>query len=126
MRAVSKRFLLLFLVVPLVAFHDPADPGVKYRAEITRTEYGIPHIIARNWEGLGYGHGYAYAQDNFCVLLQEIVVANGQSDLLVQLYGERGKFQKQFAMFLQRLAREPQLPLADAVRITREVAGAPG
>jgi acyl-homoserine-lactone acylase len=85
MRAVSKRFLLLFLVVPLVAFHDPADPGVKYRAEITRTEYGIPHIIASNWEGLGYGHGYAYAQDNFCVLMREIVVANGQS---AEFFGE--------------------------------------
>lgn len=46
---------------------------------IVRTSYGVPHITASNWRGLGYGYGYAYAQDNFCVLMREILHAEGRS-----------------------------------------------
>jgi acyl-homoserine-lactone acylase len=35
-----------------------------YSAEIRRTEYGIPHILASDYGSLGYGYGYAFAQDN--------------------------------------------------------------
>jgi acyl-homoserine-lactone acylase len=54
-------------------------PGSTYNARVTRTEYGIPHVQARDWGSLGYGHGYSYAQDNYCVLMREIVFANGRS-----------------------------------------------
>ncbi len=47
-------------------------------AEIRRTSFGIPQIIARDEKSLGYGIGYAYAQDNFCVLADEIVTVNGE------------------------------------------------
>ena len=57
----------------------------NYRAEITRTEYGIPHIKADDWGSLGYGYGYAYAQDNFCVVMREVVLASGRS---AELMGE--------------------------------------
>ncbi len=56
-----------------------APAPAVYRADITRTEYGIPHIVAEDWGGLGYGHGYAFAQDNYCALMQEIVRAGGES-----------------------------------------------
>ena len=49
-----------------------APVPVVYRAEITRTQYGIAHIVAEDWGGLGYGHGYAFAQDNYCSLMQDI------------------------------------------------------
>lgn len=45
--------------------------------EIRRTSYGIPHIKAANEAGIGYGVGYAYAQDNFCLLAEEIITVNG-------------------------------------------------
>ena len=38
-----------------------ANPG--YSANITRTTYGIPHIVADDWGSLGFGQGYAFAQD---------------------------------------------------------------
>jgi acyl-homoserine-lactone acylase len=47
-------------------------------AEIRRTSFGIPHIRAENERGLGYGIGYAYAQDNLCLLANEIATVNGQ------------------------------------------------
>lgn len=51
----------------------------NYEAKIVRTTYGIPHITADDWGSLGFGQGYAYAQDNFCVLMKEVLRANGES-----------------------------------------------
>ncbi len=49
----------------------------KYSAEIRRTAYGIPHIKAADEGSLGFGVAYAYAQDNFCMLADEILTVNG-------------------------------------------------
>ncbi|MBK5418472.1 acylase [Pseudomonas sp. TH31] len=46
--------------------------------EIRRTSFGVPHIRAENERGLGYGIGYAYAQDNLCLMANEIVTVNGE------------------------------------------------
>nr|WP_301308834.1 acylase [Pseudomonas migulae] len=47
-------------------------------ADIRRTSFGVPHIRAENERGLGYGIGYAYAQDNLCLLANEITTVNGE------------------------------------------------
>ncbi len=49
----------------------------RFAATITRTTYGIPHIRASNWGGLGYGVAYAYAQDNLCMLAEEFATVAG-------------------------------------------------
>lgn len=50
---------------------------VQYDAQVLRTSYGIPHIQATDWGSLGYGYGYAFAQDNVCVLAREVLVGTG-------------------------------------------------
>jgi acyl-homoserine-lactone acylase len=55
-----------------------AAHGAGLKAEIVRTAYGIPHITAPDFAGLGYGAGYAYAQDNLCLLANELVTVNGE------------------------------------------------
>ena len=60
------------LAVTLATADDP-----RYSAEIRRTEYGIPHIVARDYGSLGYGYGYAFAQDNLCVLADRVVTLRG-------------------------------------------------
>jgi len=52
--------------------------STAYSAEIRRTEYGVPHILARNYAGLGYGYGYAFAQDNMCVMANRVVTLRGE------------------------------------------------
>ncbi|MBK3442933.1 bifunctional acylase PvdQ [Pseudomonas lactis] len=47
-------------------------------ADIRRTSYGVPHIRAVDERGLGVGMGYAYAQDNLCLLANEVTTVNGQ------------------------------------------------
>jgi len=73
----------------LVACSDSSDrraavvpelpPEAGYSADIVWTEYGIPHITADDWGSLGYGNAYAYAQQNYCVIMKEYVRANGES-----------------------------------------------
>ncbi|MEV0822037.1 penicillin acylase family protein [Nonomuraea rubra] len=55
----------------------PAPAG-RYTAEIRRTEYGIPHVTAKDHGGLGFGYGYAFAQDNLCVLASWVITLRGE------------------------------------------------
>ncbi|MET8704448.1 penicillin acylase family protein [Kitasatospora sp. NPDC004723] len=58
-----------------------AGPGADrggWTTEIRRTEYGVPHIVARDFGGLGYGYGYAFAQDNLCQLADQVVSMRGE------------------------------------------------
>ena len=54
------------------------SPSIDTSAEIRRTGFGVPHIRAQDERGLGFGIGYAYAQDNICLLANEIVTVKGQ------------------------------------------------
>ena len=65
---------------PVVAAHrasllHPAD-GVR-RARITITEHGIPHIVAKDYESLGYGEGFATARTSVCNLADTVMTARG-------------------------------------------------
>lgn len=55
-----------------------AAAGKSYQASITRTTYGIPHITADTWQGVGYGVAYAYAEDNLCLLAEEFATVAGE------------------------------------------------
>ena len=54
------------------------EDGV-YRAKITRTEHGIPHIVARDYGSLGYGEGYATAETSICNLVDTVMTARGSA-----------------------------------------------
>lgn len=58
----------------LVAFDDDN----KLEAEILRTTYGVPHIYADNLESLAFGMGYAFAEDNICVLADQVIRFNSE------------------------------------------------
>ncbi len=52
--------------------------GTANAVTVTRDTNGIPHIVASNFEGLGYGEAWAFAQDNFCTLAQDFVTVEGK------------------------------------------------
>lgn len=52
---------------------NPTPTTPKYTAKIKRTSYGIPHITADNYGSLGFGQGYAFAQDHVCTLADQIL-----------------------------------------------------
>jgi len=55
-----------------------AESGGTYDATVTRTTYGIPHIKADDYGSLGYGYGYAFAEDNLCVILEDLLTIRGE------------------------------------------------
>lgn len=54
----------------------PADG--KLEATIRRTDGGVPHIKADNLKSAAFGHGYAQAQDNVCLLAEAVVKARSE------------------------------------------------
>jgi acyl-homoserine-lactone acylase len=44
---------------------------------VTRDAAGIAHVVARNFTALGYGEGYAFAQDNLCTFANDVVTLEG-------------------------------------------------
>jgi acyl-homoserine-lactone acylase len=89
--AVIAATLVALLASPPLANAAPpgADPpgqkqlrgrsgtGSVYAATIRRTEYGIPHVLAADFGGLGYGYGHAFAEDNLCTLAEMVVTVSG-------------------------------------------------
>ncbi|WP_177421312.1 MULTISPECIES: acylase [Pseudomonas] len=80
------------LATALVAFNVGAAPvqsaAADASAQIRRTSYGVPHIVAKDERGLGYGIGYAYAQDNLCLLANEVLTVSGERS---RYFGAKGK-----------------------------------
>jgi acyl-homoserine-lactone acylase len=50
----------------------------SYNAEIRYTSYGVPHIKADSYGDLGYGIGYAHAQENLCTLSEQLMKLKGE------------------------------------------------
>nr|AHE14768.1 aculeacin-A acylase [uncultured bacterium] len=89
--------LVLGLVVALTASAPPAsasevlgqDGATRYRAEVRRTAHGIPHVRASDYGSLGFGYGYASAEDNVCVLAEEFVTLAGERS---RFFGPEGTY----------------------------------
>ncbi|WP_166223723.1 penicillin acylase family protein [Pseudomonas atagonensis] len=78
---ISRQLTGLSLAGLFLGFSVSAQalsPSGQASADIRRTAFGVPHISAPDERGLGFGIGYAYAQDNLCLLANEIVTVNGQ------------------------------------------------
>lgn len=58
---------------------------------IVRTTYGIPHITASDWRGLGYGYGYVAAEDNLCILADAFVTFRGERSRYFGATARRGR-----------------------------------
>lgn len=52
---------------------DPSE-----QVQITYTSYGVPHIEASSYRGLGYGIGYSQASENLCTLSEQILKLQGE------------------------------------------------
>lgn len=55
--------------------HRTSHGGLS--AVIRYTEYGVPHIVAKDCANLGFGTGWAQAPDQVCVLADGFVTVRG-------------------------------------------------
>jgi acyl-homoserine-lactone acylase len=83
-----KRIGILAAGCAAVLAAPAIEAKPRFDATITRTTYGIPHIEARDWRGVGYGVAYAYAQDNLCLLAEEFATVAGERS---RHWGPEGK-----------------------------------
>ncbi len=114
------RRVFAALVLPLVLFAcsdsndtfvpetpEPPPAGPTFAADIVWTEFGIPHVTAEDWGGLGYGYGWAYSTQNYCVVMAEFVRSAGESaryledgdlnlDLVMKLYNDDERIERIF------------------------------
>ncbi len=82
-RAAGRALLAALAVVtatvvlpPVTAAEAEAPPG--YEATIRRDGFGVPHVLADDFPSLGFGIGYAFAQDNICTLMDYTATVNGE------------------------------------------------
>ncbi|MFJ9823159.1 penicillin acylase family protein [Streptomyces sp. NPDC101160] len=85
-----KRLALLGAALATVTASLPASAGVATAAAdveardhglsavIRYTEYGIPHIVAKDYANLGFGTGWAQAADQVCTLADGFVTLDGE------------------------------------------------
>lgn len=76
-RFVLKAIASAIVVTAALGAVDVAAQ-TKYTAEVRRTSFGIPHVKAADFGGIGYGVGYAFAQDNICVMADTFVTVRGE------------------------------------------------
>jgi acyl-homoserine-lactone acylase len=74
--------LLLTLTVSGGCRNDDPPAPTPLKATLRRTAFGVPHIRADGYRGLGAGIGYAQAQDAVCIL----------ADQFLKVRGERAKY----------------------------------
>ncbi|HEX5008534.1 MAG TPA: penicillin acylase family protein, partial [Hyphomonadaceae bacterium] len=101
-----------------------------FSAEVRRTEYGVPHIKANDIGGIGYGFGYASAEDNICEILDRMMTvsatralylgpgekdANINSDIYHQRVVQSGEVER----LLQGAINSPDTPSSDARFLVR-------
>ena len=85
---------------------EPSLAGINasasYEAVVRRTDGGVAHIQADDFSSLGYGTGYAMAQDNLCLIADQMLTfsaerarflgpqnGNLQSDFFYRLFIDR-------------------------------------
>jgi acyl-homoserine-lactone acylase len=68
-----------------------AVSGGGLAATIQRDSHGIPHIEASDYGGLGFGYGYAFAEDNICTIAESYVTVSAERS---RYFGPDGSYQQ--------------------------------
>jgi acyl-homoserine-lactone acylase len=108
---------------PVVEEGSAANP--KFEAEIRRTAFGVPHIKADDMGGIGYGYGYASAQDNVCEIADRLLTVSGErakylgpgdkdANITSDFYHQRMIASQRVEQLLAGPASSPDTPTAEA------------
>ena len=87
--------------------------ATAYKAEIRRTAHGIPHIQANSYGNIGFGYGYAFAQDNICPIAEDYVTVDAERS---RFFGPGGTYlQRGNGFSARRAAGSGPLMIAGSV-----------
>ena len=91
---------------------EPPQPPVEeptYEATVTRTEYGVPHIVADDWGSLGFGLGHAVSGDHGCIIADQVLRARSERALFLGP-GDDGEDRRQVGMPARAAPRHHRAP----------------
>ncbi len=75
----SALAAVLVTTTAVLALPSPASAATTtYKATIKRTSYGVPHISANDIGSAAFGQGWAYAEDRFCDLMDQVIKVRSQ------------------------------------------------
>ena len=69
---VMKAAFMLILTPAMSMAAKPVSANIRW------TEYGIPHVTAESFQGVGFGYGYAVSRDHLCVLVNRALTLRGE------------------------------------------------
>ena len=76
---ITRLVVLGTIYFSMVACKPAVNEPLRYEVEVTRTDFGIPHIKAADYGSLGYGEAYASAQDHVCNMALALMSTKGES-----------------------------------------------
>ncbi len=95
-RVGGRRFmrsrLLATLAITAAAMCFPASAAAKYSVSLTRTTGGVANISGENLADVGFGIGYAQAQDGICLLAETFLTVDGERSAF---FGPEGVFKNE-------------------------------
>jgi len=85
-----RSLSLLAGVAVLATGHAQAEAmqAGEVEATITLTAHGIPHVVANDFRGLGYGYGYAMARNDLCAMADAFATLSGRRSMTYGVEGE--------------------------------------
>lgn len=78
-RTLCALGVITLSTVVTVTENAAADERMARDVVIRRTEYGVPHILAKNEKAMGFGFAYAQAEDHMPTIMKLIIRARGES-----------------------------------------------
>jgi len=110
--AVLVLLLAAFVVLaswePFAALRGSAPPAGQYSVEITRDEFGVPHIHGQRDVDVAFGIAWAHAEDDFSTLQDVVAMTRGRYgairgeegasvDFAYHLVDARGSAEREYA-----------------------------
>ena len=75
----TNLLAVLAATASLAGAHAPS--AAERSAEVRFTQYGVAHVKAEDFEGVGYGYGWAFARDNLCLAADSAITLAGERSL---------------------------------------------
>lgn len=82
-KTVAAAALLLVRAAPLGAQPIDRPPQIDARASIRTTSHGVPHVIAPDYLGVGFGAGYAQAGHVICEMAGRFLTVRAERSLFL-------------------------------------------
>jgi acyl-homoserine-lactone acylase len=77
-RCLGAVLLLVLATACTLGGRRDAAGTDQYDVTVRRDSFGVPHIVAGDFGSLGYGEGYAFAQDHACTVADQVTRVRGE------------------------------------------------